>query len=213
MAQAGGLPGGPDAAHGHSCEGGHRVGPRILLQILQPVPSPVNMHCLCASVPLCLWLSVPLCLCASVPLCLCASVSVSLSSVSLSLCLSVSLSLCLSVSLSLCLSMSYIDFGRRRTRSCLQSGRLPVHVNVLNIGPETWNPSDPVSGFAAIPRNMTGMATKLKSAGYSTHQVGKWDAGMATVDHTPKGRGYDTSFGYFHHANGTYARRRPLSAG
>jgi hypothetical protein len=24
---------------------------------------------------------------------------------------------------------------------------------------------------------------------------------MATVDHTPKGRGYDTSFGYFHHAN------------
>eukprot|EP01043_Picozoa_sp_COSAG02_P000887 COSAG02_NODE_18_length_54986_cov_345.599322_21_plen_249_part_00 len=87
------------------------------------------------------------------------------------------------------------------TRSCLQSGRLPVHVNVLNIGPEEWNPADPVSGFAAIPRNMTGMATKLKSAGYSTHQVGKWDAGMATVDHTPKGRGYDTSFGYFHHAN------------
>ena len=58
-----------------------------------------------------------------------------------------------------------------------------------------------MSGFAAIPRNMTGMATKLKSAGYSTHQVGKWDAGMGTLDHTPKGRGYDTSFGYFHHAN------------
>ena len=25
--------------------------------------------------------------------------------------------------------------------------------------------------------------------------------GMATRDHTPHGRGYDTSFGYFHHAN------------
>lgn len=24
---------------------------------------------------------------------------------------------------------------------------------------------------------------------------------MATVDHTPKGRGYDTSLGYFHHDN------------
>ena len=24
---------------------------------------------------------------------------------------------------------------------------------------------------------------------------------MATRDHTPHGRGYDTSFGYFHHAN------------
>ena len=39
------------------------------------------------------------------------------------------------------------------TRSSLQSGRLPVHVNVLNLQPTTWNPEDPVSGFAAIPRN------------------------------------------------------------
>ena len=127
------------------------------------------------------------------------------------------------------------------TRSSLQSGRLPVHVNVLNLQPTTWNPQDPVSGFAAIPRNskygpcrppvtgpptslaltpllsvvlsvpaccrlpayylVTGIASKLKQAGYSTHQVGKWDAGMATVDHTPHGRGYDTSLGYFCHAN------------
>ncbi len=28
------------------------------------------------------------------------------------------------------------------------------------------------------------------------------DAGMASPDHTPKGRGYDTSILYFHHANG-----------
>jgi hypothetical protein len=28
----------------------------------------------------------------------------------------------------------------------------------------------------------------MKEAGYTTHQVGKWDAGMATLDHTPKGR-------------------------
>lgn len=81
------------------------------------------------------------------------------------------------------------------TRSSLQSGRLPVHVNTENAPPDVWNPDDPVSGFAAIPRNMTGIAAKLKSAGYQTHQVGKWDAGMATVDHTPHGRGYDTSFG------------------
>jgi arylsulfatase B len=84
-----------------------------------------------------------------------------------------------------------------------------VHVNMLNLGPETWNPADPVSGFAAIPRNMTGIAAKLKSAGYKTHQVGKWDAGMGTVDHTPHGRGYDTSFGYFHHDN-DYCTPSPL---
>ena len=39
------------------------------------------------------------------------------------------------------------------TRSSLQSGRLPVHVNVLNLQPTTWNAHDPVSGFAGIPRN------------------------------------------------------------
>ena len=56
----------------------------------------------------------------------------------------------------------------------------------------------------AIPRNMTGLATKLKEGGYATHQDGKWDAGMATPDHTSMGRGFDTSFGYFHHANDFY---------
>jgi arylsulfatase I/J len=47
---------------------------------------------------------------------------------------------------------------------------------------------------------MTGIATKMKAAGYATHMAGKWDAGMATQDHTPQGRGYDTSLNYFHHA-------------
>ena len=90
------------------------------------------------------------------------------------------------------------------SRSSLMSGRLPIHVNDLNIEPDHYNPNDPVSGFSAIPRNMTGIATKMKLGGYDTHQVGKWDAGMATPDHTPQGRGFDTSFGYFHHANDFY---------
>eukprot|EP00039_Didymoeca_costata_P020357 m.340990 g.340990 ORF g.340990 m.340990 type:complete len:528 (+) comp19698_c0_seq1:49-1632(+) len=87
------------------------------------------------------------------------------------------------------------------TRCALQSGRFPTHVNVLNLDMSVYNPKDPVSGFAGIPRNMTGMASVMKKAGYATHQTGKWDAGMATPDHTPQGRGYDTSLGYFHHAN------------
>ena len=87
------------------------------------------------------------------------------------------------------------------SRSCLMSGRLPIHVNVQNAHPDIYNPDDPISGFAGIPRNMTGLATKIKKGGYAAHQVGKWDAGMATPDHTPKGRGFDSSFGYFHHAN------------
>ena len=90
------------------------------------------------------------------------------------------------------------------SRSSLISGRLPIHVNDQNLLPTNYNPDDPVSGFSAIPRNMTGIAEKMREAGYATHQVGKWDAGMATPDHTPKGRGFQTSFGYFHHANDYY---------
>ena len=87
------------------------------------------------------------------------------------------------------------------SRSALQSGRNPYHVNPLNAAPDISNAADPVSGFAAIPRNMTGVATKMKAAGYSTALFGKWDAGMATPDHTPRGRGYDVALNYFHHAN------------
>lgn len=43
---------------------------------------------------------------------------------------------------------------------------------------------------------MTGIAEKLAGAGYSTHMAGKWDAGMATPDHTPLGRGYQSSLNY-----------------
>jgi arylsulfatase I/J len=91
------------------------------------------------------------------------------------------------------------------SRSAIQSGRNPIHVNVQNYQPTVWasdDPArDPVSGFAGIPRNMTGMASVLRNAGYRTTFVGKWDCGMATHEHTPQGRGYDSSLFYFHHDN------------
>jgi arylsulfatase B len=34
---------------------------------------------------------------------------------------------------------------------------------------------------------MTTIATKLKTAGYATHAVGKWNAGMAYPIQTPAG--------------------------
>ena len=74
------------------------------------------------------------------------------------------------------------------SRSALQTGRNPIHVNVVNLNTE-HNPLDPVSGFAGIPTNMTGIAEKLTAAGYHAHAVGKWDCGMATERHTPMGRG------------------------
>ncbi|CAJ1416890.1 unnamed protein product [Effrenium voratum] len=79
------------------------------------------------------------------------------------------------------------------SRTSLQSGRLPVHVN-----PELGNACADNTG---IPYNMTGLAEKMKQGGYKTHFAGKWDAGMATPAHTPHGRGYDTSLNYFAHHN------------
>ncbi len=87
------------------------------------------------------------------------------------------------------------------SRSALLSGRNPIHVNVNNYMPYMLNEADPVSGFSAIPVNMTGWGSLMRSAGYQTVFAGKWDAGMATFAHTPRGRGFDVALGYFHHQN------------
>lgn len=87
------------------------------------------------------------------------------------------------------------------TRSALQTGRSPILVNVLNSPLNQHNPKDTIGGFQGAPRNMTGIAEKLKGAGYSTHMAGKWHAGMAVHEQTPQGRGYDTSLNYFDAAN------------
>jgi len=98
------------------------------------------------------------------------------------------------------------------SRSSLQSGRLAVHVNTVNKGVTVRNVSDPVSGWAGIPRNMTGLAQKMRMGGYRTHMVGKWDAGMATPEHTPLGRGYETWLGYFQHANDYWGKGMPIQS-
>jgi len=93
----------------------------------------------------------------------------------------------------------YVHSSCQQTRVSAQSGRLPVHVQLLN--------DQPSVPHAGMPRNMTGMAERLLEAGYKTHYVGKWDAGMATHKHTPKGRGYQTSLGYFNHDNDRWTQK------
>lgn len=91
------------------------------------------------------------------------------------------------------LNRHYVHSSCTGTRTALQSGRFPVHVQT-----SLKNPEDPSSG---MPRNWTGMAEHLAPQ-YATHYVGKWDVGMATPKHTPQGRGYDTSLNYFEHKVG-----------
>ena len=51
---------------------------------------------------------------------------------------------------------------------------------------------------------VTGVAAMMANAGYRTAMAGKWDGGMATPAHTPRGRGYEDSLLYFHHMNDYY---------
>jgi arylsulfatase I/J len=95
----------------------------------------------------------------------------------------------------------YVHYMCSPSRSAIQSGRYPIHVNVVQTHIMAHNEEDPVGGFAGIPRNMTGLGEVMRKGGYKTHFVGKWDAGMATPDHTPAGRGYDTALNFFGHEN------------
>ena len=94
----------------------------------------------------------------------------------------------------LILDRHYVHYVCSPTRSSFQSGRLPVHCNVNNAEAST-------NVYSGVPINYTCIANKMKEANYSTHLVGKWDAGMTVKQQTPNGRGYDSSFGYLQHAN------------
>ena len=52
----------------------------------------------------------------------------------------------------------------------------------------------------------------LRQGGYRTHYTGKWDAGMATPQHTPYGRGFESSLHYYQHANDYWNKRTGLVA-
>jgi arylsulfatase A-like enzyme len=88
------------------------------------------------------------------------------------------------------LERSYVYWYCSPSRSALQTGRNPIHVNMNNDDMMLVNPADPVGGFQGIARNFTGIGTKLSSVGYETHFYGKWHVGAATEDHTPTGRGW-----------------------
>jgi len=97
------------------------------------------------------------------------------------------------------------------SRSAIQSGRNPIHVNVQNYQPLVYNPKNENvnTRFAGVPVNMTILPEMIKrgDGNYSAHFVGKWDCGMATDMHLPVSRGYDTSLHYFHHDNDYWTSR------
>ena len=53
----------------------------------------------------------------------------------------------------------------------------------------------PLNPWGLLP-NLTTMADELKSAGYSTHAVGKWHLGFFKEDYLPMNRGFDQHYGF-----------------
>eukprot|EP01084_Bolivina_argentea_P254030 426953_1 len=93
------------------------------------------------------------------------------------------------------LNRHYVHYVCSPTRSSVQSGRLPVHCNLSN----SMAFANAVNG---VPPNYTCIAERIKNDGnYTTHFIGKWDAGSTMKEQLPHGRGYDTSFGYLNHQN------------
>ena len=88
------------------------------------------------------------------------------------------------------------------SRSAFHTGRNPLQINVLNSDLAAANASDPVSGFAGLPLNVTALPALLAAQGYLTVMSGKAHIGLATPQHTPRGRGYNRSLAYLDGANG-----------
>jgi arylsulfatase A-like enzyme len=104
------------------------------------------------------------------------------------------------------LTRNYVFKFCSPTRSAIQSGRNPVHVNAQNVGMNSWDPANPFQGVSGIPVNMTGFAQRMAEAGYK-HRVfaGKADFGMAYEKQSPMGRGYTDALFYFNHMNDYYS--------
>jgi arylsulfatase B len=86
-----------------------------------------------------------------------------------------------------------VHFTCTPSRSSFLTGRLPVHVQTTLANPDVQT--------SGIPRNMTALPLRLQEAGVTSHSAGKWDMGFSTFDHTPEGRGFNTSLVYAEHMN------------
>ena len=70
------------------------------------------------------------------------------------------------------------------TRGALMTGRFALRLGQWDVN------------LGELPLEETTLAHELKSAGYRTYLVGKWDLGFSTKAHLPTNRGFDYFYGY-----------------
>jgi arylsulfatase I/J len=91
------------------------------------------------------------------------------------------------------LNRHYVQRWCAATRTALLTGRYTYNTGMMdyNHGVEEERSAVP-SSFAMLPKLL-----KQAPIPYKTHMLGKWHLGFFTQAHTPVGRGFDTSFGFF----------------
>ena len=73
------------------------------------------------------------------------------------------------------------------SRAAMLTGRYPWGAGFYDMSADT---NHCTKQFTALPQ-------MLKSAGYATHALGKWDVGFLQSECSPTGRGFDSFFGYY----------------
>jgi arylsulfatase B len=76
------------------------------------------------------------------------------------------------------------------SRGALMTGMYPFHTGMQHDVIQWTSPECGPANFEYLPE-------KLKTAGYSTHMLGKWHLGFCKEACTPTARGFDTFFGFY----------------
>ncbi|CAN8008027.1 unnamed protein product, partial [Ixodes pacificus] len=83
------------------------------------------------------------------------------------------------------------------SRGALMSGLYPIHTGLqhsVQLPGEPWG----------LPLNINIMPEHLKSLGYTTHMIGKWNLGYYKERYTPTRRGFDSFYGFLNSGEDYY---------
>ena len=97
------------------------------------------------------------------------------------------------------LEQNYMQDSCTPSRSSLMTGMYPYHIGRQQ---EVIHPTTPTG----LTLNRTLLPEALKTFGYDTHLVGKWDLGHCNEAYLPMSRGFDTHFGYWETFEGYWTK-------
>ena len=105
------------------------------------------------------------------------------------------------------LEQNYMQHLCGPSRASLMTGMYPYHIgrqhDVINVYNNITNYNDKITGLTL---HRTLLPEALKTFGYDTHLVGKWDLGHCNEAYLPMSRGFDTHFGFWDSFEGYWSK-------